>query len=89
MSDPSVIEWLKGKISEAESHLRYRENSELSWRDGDEASWKAAARLSGAKPMSKQERLQEAERAARIAVKCRREVEMFKAVLATVERGEA
>ena len=78
--DPGVgssdlLGWLRGKIADAEKTVIAREQMESAWRDGTAKSWKAV----GCK-MNKTARLEEASRQGRIAVKCRREVQMFKAV---------
>lgn len=75
-TDSDLITWLHVKIAEAEKSLKAREDMELTWRGGTDKSWAAV----GCK-MKKLERIQHADMQGRIAVKCRREVEMFKAIL--------
>jgi hypothetical protein len=84
----ALLEWLRGKLAEAEKHLQFRIEGAEMWRSGTDESWKAAARLSGEKASTKAERLRTAESFDRIAVKCRREVEMFKAAIASLNRME-
>jgi hypothetical protein len=71
--------WLREKVTEAEKALRSREQMEESWRTGSEKDWKAAARMSASKTIAKADRFKEAAKHARIAVKCRHELEMAKA----------
>jgi hypothetical protein len=76
-----LVEFIKSKIADVEKAIRCREDSERCFRSGTEASWKAAAAMNGAKPMTKAQRLDSAEREYRILIKLRRELEMFNAVL--------
>jgi hypothetical protein len=75
----ALLGWLRVKLNEAESALKAREQMEASWRGGTDASWRAV----GCK-LNKLARLNESATHGRIAVKCRREVEMFKAVIASI-----
>jgi hypothetical protein len=74
------VEFVKGKLADAEKSLKFREESEKVWREGTDKSWRAV----GCK-MTKQQRLEVSACHGRIAVKCRREVEMFKEVLARLQ----
>ncbi len=79
-SAAELAEFLRDKIASAEKTLRMRLEMASTCRSGTQAEWAAAARTNGCKPSTKSERLKEAEGHDRIAVKCRREVAMFKAV---------
>lgn len=83
-----VLGWLRAKLADAEKSLRAREQSEATFRSGTDESWAAAAELHSStrgKPMNKKARLEVALIQGRIAGKCRREVEMFKAVIAALD----
>ena len=70
------VAFVKAKLAGAENALIAREQSETSWRDGTDESWRAA----GCK-LNKSERLKESRMQGRIALKCRYEIKMLKAVL--------
>lgn len=78
--------WLRVKLAEAESALGAREQMEACWRTGTDESWKAVAARAGGKAYTKKERMEESARQGRIAVKCRREVEMYKATIKAVSQ---
>lgn len=73
----AVLDWINQKLADAEKALKAREQMESSWREGSSKDWKAV----GCK-MSKSERLKESATQGIIAAKCRRDVAMFKAVIA-------
>ena len=75
-----LLGWLVVKLHEAKSALKAREQMEATWRGGTDESWRAA----GCK-MNKAARLKESETHGRIAVKCRREVEMFEATIKAIK----
>ncbi len=76
-----LFEWLEQKLEEAKKALRCREQAEKTWRGGTDESWAKVARFAGGKALKEKERLKIAESQKRISVKCRREVEMFEAVI--------
>lgn len=81
-------DWLLVKIDEAQTAVACRAQAERTYLSGDDASWAAAAEIhpsTRGKPMKKAERMLAARIESRIAAKCRRELEMFKAVLKIVE----
>ena len=71
-----LLGWLGDKLKDAEKSLKCREEMAFTWRGGTDKSWNAA----GCK-LTKSQRLAQADTHSRIAVKCRREVSMFKAVI--------
>ncbi len=73
---PHLLEWLRGKLKDAEKSLECRIQAEDAWRGGTDKSWRKV----GCK-LTKEERTDVADRQARINVKCRHEVTMFKAVI--------
>ncbi len=80
----SLSQWLADKLKLAEEALRAREQAVEVWKSGTNESWAAAARMhpsTAGKPMSKAERMTAAARASRIAIKCRHDVEMIKAII--------
>lgn len=80
----NLIHWLMDKLADAEKALKWREDEARTWRTGTNAEWAAAAQMhptTAGKSLGKAARLVEAERHERIAVKMRREVEMFRATL--------
>lgn len=87
MDDAAILEWLGGKLFDAEGTLRAREQSAESWATGTEAEWKQAAGLTGNRPPKPAERQRQAGIQRRIAEKTRKEIEMIKATIAAVERG--
>ena len=76
MEKTKIIEFIKAKLATAKASLKAREQMERIWRGGTDASWRAVGC-----PDSKAGRIKTADIHGRIAVKCRREVKMFKAVL--------
>lgn len=74
-----MLQWLGVQLARAEEALKAREDMQKAWAGGTSASWRAA----GCKK-SKAERLKESEMQGRIAVHCRRNVEMFKAVICEI-----
>lgn len=76
-----LIEWLREKIIKAEKDVVAREQSEDTWRGGTNKSWaEVGCRL------TKAERHERADIEKRIAIKCRREVEMYKSALAIINQ---
>ena len=71
------VAFIKAKLAGAEHVLIAREQMEAQWREGTDESWRAA----GCR-LTKSERLKESRTHGRIAIKCRWEIKMFKAVLA-------
>ncbi len=71
-----VLAFASALVVKAEQTLKVRLEMESVMRGGSEKSWRAVGYFKG-----KAHRLKEAEIHARIAVKNRRELEMFKAVL--------
>jgi hypothetical protein len=88
-SDRELSTWLRSKLSEAETALRAREQMEKSWRSGTDESWEAAAKMhpstADKPPMTRAQRLKESEAQGRIALKCRKDVEMLRAVLSIID----
>ncbi len=84
-----LLPWLRDQLAKAEKALRCREEGERVWRSGTDKTWAKVARMhpSTAKepPLKKAARLKNAEAEKRIAEWCRRDVVMFKAVLAAFE----
>jgi hypothetical protein len=81
---PELIHWLNDKLAEAEKALKWREDEARTWRTGTNAQWASAAAMhpsTAGKSLGKAARLVEADRHARIAVKMRREVQMFQDTL--------
>jgi hypothetical protein len=90
MQNEQVLEFISSKLKDAESRLKTREAMEMVWRGGTNATWAAAAALhpsTAGKSLSKRERLKQADTHARIAVKLKHEVEMFKAALELVSKA--
>lgn len=83
--DSPLIDWVREKLADAKKSLSAREQMENVLRSGTDASWAFAAKLhpttSGLPPLTKAQRLKSAEGQKRIAAKCRRDVEMFEAIL--------
>lgn len=82
MANNRLLEWLDGKIKEAERALSAREQSEQCWRGGTDKEWAESAKLhsstAGLPKLTRADRMRAAEAQRRIAEKCREEVEMFK-----------
>jgi len=83
-STEDMLAFLRSKLAESQKALRAREQSAKVWRTGDEKTWKAA----GCK-LTKAQRIKEADAQARISIKCRREVDLFQAVIAAVDGSNA
>lgn len=87
-----MLQWLQAKISESEKSVKAREQMEEGYKTGSDAQWAMAAKLHpstrGLPPMSKTDRLKESATQGRIAEKCRREVEMFKAVFEAIRNAD-
>lgn len=79
-----LLEWLNEQLAKAEQALHSREQGAAIWGDGSDATWKSVAVMAGSKFIPKKQRLQNADTERRIAVKCRRDVEMFKATIVLV-----
>ena len=80
MSAPDELkEWLLGKFADAEKTLKTREEMARTWRTGTNAQWQAASPTG--KSLNKGERLKYADQQDRIAIKLRRDVDMFRATL--------
>ena len=73
--------FLREKLADAEKALVFREESEAVWRDGDADTWRSV----GCK-LTFEQRLMESKRHGRIAAKCRREIELFKAAIGEIEK---
>jgi len=79
-----MIAWLVSKLTDAERALKCREQEAVTWREGTDAQWDAAASMhpsTKGKSLKRAARLVEADRNAKIAIKMRRDVEMYQAVL--------
>lgn len=76
MSNSEIVNWLHEKLSEAEAALSARKQMASTWQGGTDSTWKAA----GCR-MNKSQRQREADMQNRIAEKCERDVQMFKAVI--------
>lgn len=86
--DPELIPWLRSKLSEAEKAVRAREQARESWSSGTNKEWEASAKLhpdtANKPPIKRAERMAISAAQGRIAEKCRRDVVMFKATIATL-----
>lgn len=85
------IEFIRVKMERAQADLKAREQMEEISRSGTDEDWRRACALhptTAGKAPTKAERIKEADMQHRIAAKCRREVEMFKSVLALLEKYE-
>jgi hypothetical protein len=88
MNRADLLEWLRGKITEAEKALRAREEMERVWQCGSDEEWARVAALhpsTAGKPIKKADRLREAELQGRIAAKCRIDLEMLHAAYAAIQ----
>lgn len=81
MSSEDVMHWLNEQLAKAEQSVKAREQSHQSWAGGTTESWREV----GCR-MTKAQRLKESAAQGRIAVKCRRDVEMLKAVIQKLSR---
>ena len=87
-----LLAWLRLKASDAAKALRAREQMAVAWRSGSQADWVAASRLHpstvGAVP-ARAARQAESARQDRIADSLRRDVAMYQAAIARLERDVA
>lgn len=81
-AEATLLEWLHEKLEAAEKSLIAREQMDAAWRSGTDQSWRAASCR-----LSKEQRIEEADRQARIADKMRCEVSNFKAVIEIVSHS--
>jgi len=79
---PDALDFLKKKLAEAQQTLRSREQANKCWREGTDALWREA----GSK-RTKAQRLLIADREKSIAARYRRDVKLFKAVIAALAKG--
>lgn len=82
--DSALIDWVREKLADAKKSLSAREQMEKTWRGGTDLEWAAAAELhpsTRGKPILKADRIKLADSQKRIVAKCRRDVEMFEAIL--------
>jgi len=90
MLTSDITEFLQEKLAKAEMALRAREEAASTWRGGTDAEWREADQVYPSTrhlpPITKAERLAEADREDRIAEKCRRDIEMFQAAIAILDR---
>jgi hypothetical protein len=85
-----LLEWLRGKIADAEMAVKAREQSAETWRTGTNAEWNAAAAMhptTAGRTSKKGERTANAERDDKIATKLRRDVEMLNTIAATLSHS--
>lgn len=85
-----MLSWLRGKVADAERALKTREDMAATWRGGTDAEWRAAGKLHPSTTglaLGKAARLKAAAGHDRIAGKLRRELAMFRAVLATLTQA--
>lgn len=80
--------WLREQLEKFEHALRCREQAAVTWSGGTNETWKKVAAFDGGRYVPRKKRLATAEKEKRIAVKCRHDVAMCKAVLAIVERSQ-
>lgn len=83
-----ILDWLHAKVFEAEKTLKAREQGAAAWRSGDDRSWKAASKMhpsTAGRPMKKADREKAANREEHIAHICRRDVGIYKVLIALVE----
>ncbi len=83
-----LLDWLRGKLKEAEKAVLAREQMAETERGGTEEIWRAVAKATGPPYRGKAERERSAQAQDRIAVKCRRDLRMFYLTIAIVERSE-
>jgi hypothetical protein len=83
-----LLGWLRGKLADAERTLAAREAAAAVWKSGTDKEWAESAKLhpdtAKEPPLTKAARMENARREERILVKCRRDVEMFKAVISAL-----
>ena len=76
VTNTDLLDWLRGKLADAEKAMAARKEMEATWRSGNDREWKAA----GCR-LNSEQRLMESAKQGRIATKCQREIEMFKAAI--------
>jgi len=76
-----LLEFLRAKLAASEQALRAREQAGECWGGGTSKSWREV----GCR-MTKPQRLLVSEKEGRIAERYRREIAMFRAIIAIVER---
>ena len=81
IDNAKLIEWLQVKLESAESTVEARRQARDCWRGGNAKSWKAVGCF-----LTKEQRLVKASIEERILIKCQREVEMFKDVIAAIQK---
>ena len=80
----ALLGWIAEKVAQAEKTLAARESLAAVCRSGTQKEWTAAAKSTGTRASTKAERLKEADIHDRIAVKLRRELDMFRATHAAL-----
>lgn len=76
----ACVEYIKAEIVKAEQDVKFRDDSYKTWRSGTDASWREVGCFD-----SKEKRLKTSDGHGRIAIKCRRKLEILKAVLAYLQ----
>lgn len=84
-----LLKFLGEQLAKAEQSVTAREHMERTSRGGTNASWREVADATGIPYLTRAKRTEMAERDKRIGNKNRREVEMFKAVIAELSNGGA
>lgn len=74
-----IMAWLRKQLAKFELTLKCRLDMAESWRGGTDKSWREAGCY-----MTKAQRIKESEKHARIADRCRLDVEMCRAVIAAL-----
>lgn len=88
VASSDLLDWLRGKLAEAEKTLKTREDMASLMRTGTNAEWKAAADMhpsTSGQTATKTERLKEAEAHDRIAIRLRHDLDMFRAALMALD----
>ena len=80
-----LLGWLADKIAETEKNIAARADSEASLRSGNEADWRMAAARTGTPPMSRMQRLEAADRDARIVVRYRIDLSMLQTAVSLLK----
>jgi len=80
----ALLDWLRGKVTQAENTLETRRRMAGVFRSGTQAQWNAAAVGTDWRPSTRAERMQEAEGHDRIAVQLAHELTMFQRALAAL-----
>jgi hypothetical protein len=75
-----VILFIRAKILKLENEATAREQMRDVWASGDSMAWTRASCT-----LTKADRLQVSERNARIVLKCRKEIELYQAILMRME----